>query len=818
MPPTNPAPGWPGIEPRWTSSAKSGVGTALSQNSRVWFTLSHGILNEVYYPRVDYACTRDFGLIVTCPADRFFSEEKRDATHRIRKVAHGVPAFQLTNDCTQNRYRIEKTVFCDPFRDTLVQRVNFQPRRGELSDYRVFALLSPHLVNAGARNSGWVDDWKGERMLFARGRGSALALGCSTPFRARSAGFVGVSDGWQDVSENYEITWHYDHATNGNVALIGEIDLAACGGEFDLLLGFGRRAAEAAHRVVGTLRDGAENCLAENIRLWQSWQGGLLPLDDPRDPPGHNAYRVSTAVIRSHEARSFPGGFIASLSIPWGFNKGDDDLGGYHLVWPRDLVQTGGGLLACGAVGDARRVLRYLDAIQEADGHWPQNSWLDGSPYWNGVQMDECALPILLVDLIWREGDLSAEQLVRFWPMVRRAASYIVQNGPVTGQDRWEEDGGYSPFTLATEIAALLAAADIAEHFGFGAIAAYLRDTADAWNDKIELWTYARDTELSRRLGIEGYYVRISPPETADAASPIDGFVPIKNRPPGDTLQKATAIVSPDALALVRFGLRDADDPRIRNTVKAIDALLKVDLPTGPCWRRYNGDGYGEHADGGPFDGTGIGRAWPLLTGERAHYELAHGNRAEAERLLGVFESFGSDGRLLPEQVWDADDIPDRELFRGCATGSAMPLVWAHAEHVKLLRSLREGRVFDMPPQTVQRYVVEAVRARVVLWCPNNKQRAIERGKVLRIVLTGAAIVHWSADGWRTIRDTPTDDIGIGVHFADIVPADLAAATAVDFTLRWLADDRWEGVDYRVTVDGGPTAGAVAAAFDSSAA
>jgi glucoamylase len=814
MPFANPAPGRPGIPPSWTSSAKSGVGTALSLRSRVWFTLSHGILNEIYYPRVDYACTRDCGLIVTCPADRFFSEEKRDATHGIRAVAHGVPAFRLTNDCVQNRYRIEKTVFCDPSRDTLVQRVSFQPRQGELSDYRVFALLAPHLVNAGSHNTGWVDDWKGEKMLFARGRGGALAFGCSIPFRARAAGFVGVSDGWQDLSQHYELTWLYDHAADGNVALTAEIDLAACGGEFDLLLGFGRRYEEAAHRVIASLRDGAEDRLAEYVKQWQAWQRGLLPLDDPRDPPGRSAYRVSTGVIRSHEASSFPGGFIASLSIPWGFNKGDDDLGGYHLVWPRDLVQTAGGLLATGAFPDARRVLRYLDAIQEADGHWPQNSWLDGSPYWNGVQMDECALPILLVDLIWREGELSAAQLVRFWPMVHKAMAYIVQNGPVTGQDRWEEDGGYSPFTLATEIAALLAAAGIAEHLGFGAIAAYLRDTADAWNDKIEDWTYARDTELSRQLGIEGYYVRISPPETADAASPLDGYVPIKNRAPGESMQRATAVVSPDALALVRFGLRAPDDPRIRNTIKAIDALLKVDLPTGPCWRRYNGDGYGEHADGSPFDGTGIGRAWPLLTGERAHYELAAGNRAEAEHLLAVFESFGSDGRLLPEQVWDADDIPERELFRGKPTGSAMPLVWAHAEHVKLIRSLREGRVFDLPPQPRQRYVFEGVRGRLVLWCPNNKRRTIARGKILRIVLTSPAIVRWSADGWRTIHDTPTEDIGIGVHFADIPAAEVAAATAIDFTFRWQEGDRWEGADYRVTVDGGQAAVASAAGAD----
>ena len=150
----------------------------------------------------------------------------------------------------------------------------------------------------------------------------------------------------------------------------------------------------------------------------------------------------SAAVLRVHESKSFRGGVIASLSIPWGFEKGDDDLGGYHLVWPRDLVEAAGGFLAAGALDDARRVLRFLQVTQEADGHWGQNMWLDGSPYWSGIQMDEAALPILLVDLATRAGALTMEERDRFWPMILRAAGFIVRSGPVSPQDRWEEDPG----------------------------------------------------------------------------------------------------------------------------------------------------------------------------------------------------------------------------------------------------------------------------------------------------------------------------------------------------------------------------------------
>ncbi len=506
-------------------------------------------------------------------------------------------------------------------------------------------------------------------------------------------------------------------------------------------------------------------------------------------------------MLRAHEANSFAGGYIASLSIPWGFAKGDEDLGGYHLVWPRDLVETAGGLLAAGAKEEVRQIIRYLQAIQEEDGHWPQNCWLDGTPYWNGVQMDECAFPILLVDLAWRDGALPETELRRLWSMVKRAAGFILRNGPVTGQDRWEEDGGYSPFTLAVEIAALLAAADLADKVAEPEQAVYLRETADVWNSLIERWIYATGTSLAKDVGVDGYYVRIAPPETADAASPLEGFVPIKNRPPRDSAQRASLMVSPDALALVRFGLRAPDEPRIRNTVKIIDALLKADLPAGPCWRRYNGDGYGEHEDGKQFDGTGIGRPWPLLTGERAHYELAAGNRAAAEALLSALEGFASDGHLIPEQVWDAPDIPERELFIGRPSGSAMPLVWAHAEHVKLLRSLADGFIFDMPPQPRQRYQIDRVGSRHSVWRFNHKCRSMAAGRILRIELPAAASVHWSADGWQAVDDTPSRNSGFGVHFADLDTAKLPVGSTIIFTIRWTTDGRWEGIDYQLAIN-----------------
>jgi len=791
------APGWPGGPARWTSSAKSGVGTALSSASRVWFTVSHGILNEVYYPQVDQACTRDLGFIVT-DGQGFLSEEKRNADHEIRALADGVPAFHLINTCQEGRYRLEKEILTDPEREVVLQRVRFTALKGALADYRLHVLLAPHLGNSGDGNTAWVDEIKGRPMLFADRYGTALALACSTPWVRRSVGFVGVSDGWRDLVAHGQMTWSYDRAENGNVALTGEIDLMASGGSFVLALGFGRSSGEAAHRAAASLAEGFDWAAQGYCAAWEDWQQTLRPLRRPA-PSGRDLYRVSTAVLRSHESERFPGGIIASLSIPWGFSKGDGDLGGYHLVWPRDLVESAGALLAAGAGDDATRVLHYLAVTQEADGHWPQNMWLDGTPYWNGIQMDETGFPILLVDLANRQGALGENDLRILWPMVRRAAEFLVRNGPVTQQDRWEEDPGYSPFTLAVEIAALLAAAELADQRE-PAIAGYLRETADAWNLGIERWTYVTGTELARRIGVDGHYVRIAPPEEADAASPAGGFVPIKNRPIEQSSQPASHIISPDALALVRFGLRAPDDPRIVNTVKVIDALLKIDTPDGPAWRRYNGDGYGEHEDGQPFNGTGIGRPWPLLSAERAHYELAAGRPSQAEALRDALSSFANSGGLLPEQIWDAADIPERELLFGKPSGSAMPLVWAHAEYVKLCRSLEDGQVFDMPPQPVQRYQLEKLESPHSIWRFNHKCLSIPTGRILRIEVLEPAMVHWSLDGWRTVLDSETRDTRLGLHVADLATRHLAPGTHVSFTFRWPMADRWEGVDFEVTV------------------
>jgi glucoamylase len=428
--------------------------------------------------------------------------------------------------------------------------------------------------------------------------------------------------------------------------------------------------------------------------------------------------------------------------------------------------------------------------------------WLDGSPYWNGIQMDETALPILLVDLAHREKAVTDGDLITLWPMIKKAAEYLVTNGPVSPQDRWEEDPGYTPFTVAAEIAGLLAAADMADRNGEPLIATYLREIADVWHDLIDRWMYMCATDWTETYGVKGYYVRIAPQDDAV----IDGCrmqqtVRIKNVKASEDTLAASHLISPDALALVRFGLRAPDDPRILDTIKVIDALLKVQTPSGPTWHRYNNDGYGEHDDGSPFDGTGIGRGWPLLTGERAHYELAAGNIKEAKDMLTAMEFFANESGLISEQVWDTGDLPARELRFGRPSGSAMPLVWAHAEYLKLQRSLRDGRIFDQPPQTVQRYLVEKTVSPLQVWRYNNKLRALTTGRILRIELMASATIHWTDDDWSTTHDTQTNDAVLGIHIVDLPTALLAEGRQIKFTFHWSEAVHWDGSDFNVPVE-----------------
>ncbi len=791
------APGKPGAAPHWTTGRKSAVGTARAAASHVWFTVERGILSEVYYPRLDQPAIRDLGLLVS-DGEGFFSEEKTDADSTVRWLADGIPAFHVENVCRSGRYVVKKTIVTDPERHVLLQKTCFSPKAAAPRRHHVYALLAPHLGNSGAGNDARVGDYDGVAMLLAERPGYGLALACSAPWLRRSAGYVGASDGWQDVHAHGRMTWQYEAATAGNVALIGEIEFVD-DVPFVLALGFGRNANEAAQRARLSLAHGFDSALATYSEQWSLWQRSLRSFSSS-STGCEEAYRASATVLAMHESKDFPGATVASLSVPWGEIRGGDNLAGYHVMWPRDTYEAASGLLALGATAEIARALDFCASTQLADGSWPQNMWLDGTAFGSGLQLDEVACPILLFALARRHERLPAEDVKRLWPMLRKAAAFMLRRGPVSPEDRWEDAPGMSPFTLGCVIAALLIVADLADEHDEPQLGRLFRETADDYYAFIDDWLYAEGTPLARELGIDGYYVRIAPPAILAGDVPLSRTtVPVTSRGAGAKFA-ADSIVSVDALALVRFGLRRADDPRVLNTLRAIDALLRVETPLGPCWRRYTEDGYGERADGAPFDGSGIGRAWPLLVGERAHFELARGNLAEARRLLEVMQRLGGATHLLPEQVWDAPAIPARNLFPGAPTASACPLVWAHAEHVKLLRSLADGAVFDSPSETRQRYLAGAARPAHATWRFERPLRRLRPSAILRIETPARATVRWSDDDWRSVRDADAVDTGIGLFVTDLPTARLEVGRVVRFTFFWPDSARWEGRDFQVEV------------------
>lgn len=786
------APGAPGAKPFWSPGAKSAVGTSINSDSKVWFSVGHGIINEVYYPRNDTPAIKDMGFIIT-DGIGYFSEEKTDSRSKVEWEMPGIPAFKVSNQSNDGRYVIEKTILTDPTRDSMIQQTTIQWEEQSLDKIKLYNLLAPHLGNKGQDNSAWVIHKDDLEILVAKREDSALAMVCSLPFINSSVGYVGVSDGWQDLKAHKKMDWNYDEATNGNVALCSEIDISS-NNSFTIVLGFGTDIDLAIKNALDSLHDGFDKIKASYIKEWKDWHDKGLKKDNISDFELN-----SVAVLKTHQSKNPSGGVIAGLASPWGYSRSDDDPIGYHIVWTRDMVEVAGGLLAAGRYDDIRDMIGYLDSTQQLDGHWPQNMWLSGESYWNGIQMDETALPILLINLARREGAINDNDVLDFWPMTKKAAGYIVRNGPVTKQDRWEEDPGYTPFTLSCEIAALLAAADFSELNQEKDVALYLRQTADNWHDALDRWMFTMDSEWTKKYGINGYYERIALVDRA-IVSRFQNTVHVKNVPVEDSMLKAAHLISPDALALVRFGLRRADDPRILNTILLIDKLLKIDTPSGTTWHRYNDDGYGEQIDGSAFNGTGIGRGWPLLSGERGHYELAKGNMQEARNLLQYMQNFACDSSLIPEQVWDSSPISEFELELGRPSGSAMPLAWAHAEYLKLARSIQDGKIFDLPEQTVQRYLVNETESSLRSWRFNHKIKNMEAGKKLRIETLASASVHWTHDGWKTNYDQVCLNSGLGVFYADLETDKLAPGTIINFTFYWENSDHWEEVDYSVVI------------------
>jgi glucoamylase len=642
-----------GADAHWLTAAKNGFGASNTLSSKVWFTLTEGVLSEVFYPTVDVPNVQCLQLIVVTP-DGKVETELEDTNHALGPVDGRSLSFTQINTAKSGAYVISKTYVTDSQQNTLLIRISFVVRSS--GSFKLYVYYDPSLANSGMHDSAWSE----EDALVANDGNTATALISSPAFDATTNGYLNRNEGLTQLRSQHRLITQA-RVDDGNVVQVGQLPLTSKQASFTLALGFGKDGTEAKRAAKTSLSRTFESVYKEYVRGWTTYSD-RLPLTTAKH---QRQFNVAAMVLKASEDKTYRGAFIASPSTPWGGgpNSNEPTTTGYHAVWARDLYHIATAFIA---LGDRQTAGRALDCVfkvqQRPDGSVPQNSWVDGRPIGGGIQLDEVALPIVL-----------AYQLKRFdnatWSKhLKPAADFIVRNGPATNQDRWEEKSGYSPATLAAEIAGLSCAAKIAGLNHDSPAATKYEAVARDWAQRVEQWT----ATANGPYGEGNYYLRI-----AEKGNPNDASVIEINSNGGSYDQRE--IVDAGFLELVRLGIRSPNDPLIVKSLAVVDKLLAVETPAGTGWRRYNHDAYGETSEGKPYDArNGIGRLWTLLTGERGEYELAAGNLESARLHLNTLANFANNGLMIPEQVWD------RPPVIGAGTGSATPLAWCMAEFIRL--------------------------------------------------------------------------------------------------------------------------------------
>lgn len=708
--PAAPAPGGPGAPAVWAPAQKSLLGTSASSTSRVYFTGYRGILTEVFYPVLDTPNVQDSQFLVGNSAGTWVDEEKRQPYQSTQPDKRAM-LWQIQTWNNAHNWRITKRIFSDPARHTVIQRVTFQALNGtNVSQFRLYYLHNPSMDLSGAGDTGTTVVSGGRTYLMASQGNRHGALAVSSGWQVNggatmvSNGFVDVNDGYKDLlggASDKTMNFTYDSATNGNIAQMGWVSFGgstATRYSFDVVLGFGDSQANAIAAASGSLLAGTAAIEANYLNEWHAYTNGLNTQNGTAD----DQYYLAAMTLKTSQDKS-NGAMVAGMGTPWGETSNDGNPGGYHLVWSRDLYKFASSLITAGDTASANRAVSYLFNIQmdQNTGRFPQNSWVSGWPYWNRTQMDQQAMPIILA---WKLGrnDL--------WPKIEKTADYIVANGPRTDQERWEENGGYSPATIAAEIAGLVCAAEIARANGAIAKARTYYATADEWQRNVDSWTFT----TTGYHGNGQYYFRIN----ADIDPNDKDNITIGN---GGGTHGEKWILDGGFLELVRQGVKRPNAPKVEETLSEYESIKQSIAGKGDAWFRYNNDGYGESNAGAnyPNGNTGRGRLWPILTAERGLYRVACQtpsctlfSNGDGSSYLNMLKAFSTPEGFIPEQVWNytATPVPGWDVIlppgytAGTPTKSIAPLNWAMGEYISLLAAINANRVTDTPSAVCMRY------------------------------------------------------------------------------------------------------------------
>jgi glucoamylase len=763
------------VGPFMAAGPKDLVTTGLGA-SHVWATVGQGIVNEVYWPTAGEPQIRDLGFIVA--GDNWWHEVKQVASYQVQIADPAVPLASIIHSGPADHpYQLTLEVVPDSERDVVLVMYALTG-----ADARVYTLLASHLqqhpaANADKDYSGGVDNiaWVDGGSLFAQRPGRSLCLSADHAFSQASVGYFGSSDLWQDFSQHNAMSWDFTHAGPGFVVLGAE--LAAASGT--LALAFAGDPATASGLTGQSLAAGVDAARAAMTSAWQAWSAsGQLPPPTAGDPASlGDALRQSATVLRVHQDHAYPGATVAGLSTPWGDTS--NNPGGYHLVWPRDAVECGFALALSGHSGDAQQLLDYLVGQQQLpDGYWQQNFYPDGTPYWTGIQLDETALPVMLAAKL---DDLGHPPSDATKAMIARAVGYLVRNGPLSPQDRWEEDSGGSPFTLGVIIAALVAGAKYLD----AASANYALALADNWNERLEEWTYVAGSWLDRVFGLDGHYVRVGP-------DPQKGAARIANQPNQDFAVPSSGVLGLEFAYLARLGLRSSTSKAMSDTAQLADIMLGRDVGTGVAYYRYNYDGYGEDYQGANWTGAGTGRLWPLLSGERGHLAVLAGHEGLTQ--LTAMLNMRTPSGLLPEQVWDQppltprNGIPSLQLNTGQRTLSATPLAWAHSELIKLAWTRATQTPAEQLTEVTRRYSGQPPSPSTSYWRITVPFSALPAGRDLVIEDTQPFTLHYGfgdPGNWTGVSDADSNPLPFDMHGVTLAAATLAGQDRLNFIRRY---------------------------------
>jgi glucoamylase len=692
-----------GAKSTWTEADKAGFGTARSVKSAVWFTLQRGRISEVFYPDLSTPSVRSLELVVT-DGRTFTDRQSTDMVTDVTRPDESSLRFTQVSTDESGRYRITQEFVTSPARSALVVHTRLESLDG--ARYRLFAIYDPALANTGMDDRGRSQG--GVLVATDRQADVASALVARPAFTKTSNALLGRHDGWRDLRSDHRLDHRRGRAGPGNVVqtgLLGGVTGRAGHQQTTIVLGFKPRPSAAVRAARRTLATGYGQVADRYDEGWHEYVDSLRAV--PASAAGvRREYLASVLVMSAAGDKQHQGAYVASPSAPWVWGDEIKDLskpsGAYHLVWARDAYEFGTALWAAGDRRAARQIVKWLFwRQQKPNGSFPQNSDVSGKPVWTELQLDETALPVVLARLTGTDGKA-------IWPQVKRAADFIAgfrdpetgRRAPFTPQERWENQSGYSPNSIAAQISGLVCAAAIAEKHGDHASAERWLTLADRWQRKVQDWTVTTNGPLSD----SPYFLRL----TKDGRPNRGTTYEMGDGGPKSIDQRA--VVDPSFLDLVRYGIEAPDDPAVLSTLEVVDRELEVTTPNGSFWRRFSQDGYGETRTGGewritePGADKTLGRGWPLLTGERGEYAVTAGQ--DGSPYLATMAAAAGPGDMLAEQVWDGRPPTGRPCCpAGEGTRSATPLTWSHAQLVRLAWTIQLGHPVDQQALVAERYL-----------------------------------------------------------------------------------------------------------------